>query len=273
MCGRYLLVQKLETIERRFNVVASEAIEYRPSYNIAPGAMAPVITNDNPKHISLFRFGMTPFWAKSPMYLINARTEGDHNKEDVPEYKGAKGIITKPAFRKPIRSQRCLIIADAFIEGTTKEKLQKPFLVYLRDKERPFAFAGIWDTWVNPESGEIIKSFAIITTVANQLLRMIPHHRSPVILPKKYEQAWLNNDLPLADVTRMLEPYPADLMNAYPINPAIRNPKAEGKELIRPTGQRLVPEYDISRTDDLKLQGMGENKKSAESDDLLEFSV
>lgn len=273
MCGRYLLVQKLETIERRFNVTASEAIEYRPSYNIAPGSLAPVITNDDPKHLSLLRFGMTPFWAKSQMYLINARTEGDYNKDDDPEFKGAKGIISKPAFRKPIRSQRCLVIADAFIEGTTKEKLQKPYLVYLKDKERPFAFAGIWDTWTSPDSGEIIRSFAIVTTVANELLRMIPHHRSPVILPRKYEQAWLSNDLPLADVTRMLEPFPADMMNAYPVNPAIRNPRAEGSELIKPIGERLVPEYDIQRTEDVKLQGMGANKKNKENGDFIEFII
>lgn len=273
MCGRYVLIQKVEVIEKRFNVEAPEDFGYKPSYNIAPGSYAPVITNENQRQLQLFRFGMTPFWSKKPLLLINARAEGDHNPEDDPDYSGAKGIITKPSFRKPIRSQRCLVIADCFIEGTTREKLSKPFAVYLMEGERPFAFAGIWDTWADPETGEIIRSFAIITTVANELLRKIPHHRSPVILPRSLEQHWLNNDIPLSDVTGMLRPYPAEMMNAYPIDPAIKNPRANGPNLLKPVGQRLVPEFDVRRSQDINLQGMGMNKRLKQDQEFLEFEL
>ncbi|MBK7965533.1 MAG: hypothetical protein IPK10_09720 [Bacteroidetes bacterium] len=54
------------------------------------------------------------------MYLINARAEGDHNSDDDPNYRGAKGNHQQTFFRKPIRSQRCLVIADYFIEGPKK---------------------------------------------------------------------------------------------------------------------------------------------------------
>jgi len=273
VCGRYILVQKIETIEKRFNVKAPEGFDFKPNYNVSPGTYAPVITNENPHHLDLLRFGMTPFWAKKQMFLINARAEGDHNQDNDPLYKGSKGIITKPSFRKAIRSQRCLVIADAFIEGTVKEKLSKPFVVYLKNNDRPFAFAGIWDSWVNKESGEIVKSFSIITSVANELLQKLPHHRSPVVIPRKYENKWLNNDIPLSDVTKMLKPYPAELMNAYPVDPAIKNPKAQGPELIKPVGQRIVPEYETKTSDDLKLQGMGANKRHVEDNGNLEFEV
>lgn len=269
MCGRYVLVQKLEVLEKRFNVKAPEGFEYRPAYNISPGNYAPVITDENPKTLSLFRFGMTPFWAKKSMFLINARTEGDHNPENDPEYKGARGIITKPAFRKPVRSQRCLVLADAFIEGTKEEKLNKPFLVYLRNKDRPFAFAGIWDRWTDPETGEIIHSYAIITITANELLQKLPHHRSPVILHRHSEQAWLRQDLPLADVTAMLRPYPSDLMNAYPISNAIRNPRAEGADLLKPVGDPVETETRIKKSTDVRLQGMGTGKRWNEPGEFL----
>ena len=141
MCGRYILVQKAEVIEKRFGVVVPDTIQLKPSYNIAPGKLAPVITNDQPHELQLFRFGLTPSWMTQSKFFINARAEGDHNFDNDPNYSGAKGIITKPAFRKPIRSQRCLVPADAFIEGPEKEKLNKPFVVYLREKVRPFAFA------------------------------------------------------------------------------------------------------------------------------------
>ncbi len=128
MCGRYILVQKKEIIEKRFNSTFDSDVDYRPSYNIAPGKMAAVITDKNPQKIQMLRFGLTPFWSKKNMILINARTEGDHNKENDITYTGSRGIILKPSFRKPIRSQRCLVLADAFIEGTTKEKLNKHIL-------------------------------------------------------------------------------------------------------------------------------------------------
>jgi putative SOS response-associated peptidase YedK len=255
MSGRYICAQKIETIEKRFNVTAADGFVFEPSYNIGPGKYAPVITNEKPKELQLYQFGLTPFWVKKKMYLFEARAEGDRNKENDEHYIGAKGIVMKPAFRKPIRSQRCLVIADAFIEGTLTEKLDKPYVVYLKDNVRPFAFAGIWDKWES-EDGEIVYSFAIITTTANELLKKIGHDRLPIILPRNRETAWLNNHLPLADVTHYLEPYPAKLMNAYPIAPTIKNPKAEGRQLIEPVGQRIEPEYGVKVKAKQNFQGM-----------------
>ena len=260
MCGRYILIQKAEVLEKRFGVLVPDSISLNPSYNISPGKFAPVITNDHPHEIQLFRFGMTPSWMSKPTMLINARAEGDHNSDNNPAYTGAKGIITKPAFRKPIRSQRCLIPADAFIEGPEKEKLNKPFVVYLRNHVRPFAFAGIWDCWKSPQTSELIYSFAIITTVANEVTQKIQHHRSPVILHREDEKKWLSNTLPLSDLTQLLVPYPGELMNAYPIAPTIKNPGADDPGLIHPAGQRIMPETFISGTREVRITGMGSNK-------------
>lgn len=256
MCGRYILVDKLQVYEKRFHAEA-DAVPRQfilPNYNVVPGALAPVITNDKPDEIQFFRFGLTPFWAKKPMYLINARAEGDHNSDDDPLYRGAKGIISKPSFRKPIRSQRCLIIADYFIEGPKKEKLDKPYLVYLH--RRPIAFAGIWDRWAHPETGEIFCSFAIITTTPNRLLQKIHHHRSPVILHEEDERRWLQ-DSPLSEITALLEPYEGRDMNAYPISTRIKNPRMNDEALLAPAGPPIEPETDIHIVRELKLQGMG----------------
>ena len=219
--------------------------------------------------IQLFKFGFTPFWAKKQFYTFNARSEGDQNKENDPSYKGSMGIIQKPMFRHAIRSQRCLVIVDAFIEGPQKEKLSKPYLIYMRDKVRPFALAGIWDSWTNKNTGEVISSFAIITTTANELLQKIGHHRSPVILSKEDEESWLS-DLPLSDITSLLKPYPSDKMNAYPISADIKNPRNKDFELLKPIGQPIFKEYDYEIYEDLKLEGMGmsraRNRKLRERD-------
>lgn len=257
MCGRFILVQKLEKIASRFGVEVPGDLEYKPGFNISPGNYSLVITNRNPDKLESLRFGLTPFWSKKNMMLINARAEGDRNKENKTDYRGGKDIINKPAFRKPVRSQRCLVIADAFIEGSTQNGLDEPYVVYLRGKKRPFAFAGIWDTWKNPVSGEVIEGFSIITTTPNSLLKKIPHHRSPVILSKGQEKLWIKNDTPLTDITACLNPYPSKEMNAYPVNKNIKDPRKEGRQLIEPVGEPLLKEDDVEIRNHLTKQGFG----------------
>ncbi len=257
MCGRYVLAQKIEIIERRFNVTAPEGLGWEPNFNIAPGTYAPVIASNNPSQLQLFRFGLRPSWSEKPMLLINARAEGDRNAENDPLYRGARDIINKPAFRKPIRSQRCLIPADCFIEGTIEKKLDEPYVVYLRNKIRPFAFAGIWDCWIDPETKAELYSFAIITTTANKVLQALPHHRSPVILYPGQEKYWLRDKTPLSEITDMLYAFEADLMNAYRISPDIKSPQSKGKELLNPIGPPLFAEDDVKVTDIIKRYGFG----------------
>jgi putative SOS response-associated peptidase YedK len=257
MCGRYVTVTETKLIEKKFNVEKSPEFDFQPNFNIAAGDRAPIITSAEPKLLQTFTFGFTPSWSKKKTYVINARSEGDHNKENKPDYQGAKGIIKKPFFRSSIRSKRCLVIADAFIEGTTREKLNNPFAVYLINKQRPFAFAGIYDEWVDQETGEILNSFAIITTAPNKLMQMIPHHRMPVILNPSDYGNYLSEDAPLESITSMLYPYDHKQMNAYPIENSIKNPRSNGSSLIEPIGAPLQKEYYYRQEQKTILLGMG----------------
>jgi len=259
MCGRYVLVQKVKVIEKRFNVKASDSLEYSPSYNIGIGQKGLVIPSDNPRELETMVFGLTPFWSEKKTYFFNARAEGDHNKEDNPEYRGAKGIINKPAFRKPIRSQRCLVIADCFIEGPKDIGLDEPYLVYLKN-ERPFAFAGIWDEWEEKATGIKIKSFAIITVPANGVLQKINHPRCPVILKRGDESKWVNEKTALSDITSMLKTSDTDLMNAFRISSDIKDISKNNRELLNPVGERLFAENLMTIQQDLELHGMGHYK-------------
>jgi putative SOS response-associated peptidase YedK len=148
------------------------------------------------------------------------------------------------------------VVADAFIEGTTKEKLDKPFLVHLEKDRRPFAFAGIWDEWVDKSSGEVVHSFAIITTTPTALLQKLPHHRSPVILQRNEEARWMNPDADLMDITSLLSPY-RGYMNAYPISTEIKNPRNNRRELIKPIGSAINADSKMKLEQDLVLEGMG----------------
>ncbi|MDG1252544.1 MAG: SOS response-associated peptidase [Schleiferiaceae bacterium] len=256
MCGRYVQISRIDVVEKRFGVRVPQPELFPKNPNVSASERAPVIASDRPKEVQLFQFGLVPHWAQKPMCLLNARAEGDHNPENNPGYLGSKGIIQKPSFRKAIRSQRCLVLADAFIEGPEDHKLSEPYLVYLRKQERPFAFAGIWDEWHNPTSGEIIRSFAIITVAANTVTQRIRHHRSPVIIPRDAEQDWLSLDSELSDITELLKPYPGERLNAYPISPAIKNPRNKDVKILLPTGERLFSEEEYESKSDLRLEGM-----------------
>jgi putative SOS response-associated peptidase YedK len=84
-----------------------------------------ILTQQNPKGLTLSKFDMTPAWAKLPMNLVNARAERNKNPDNNPNFPGGKAIILKSAFKHPLFSQRCIVIADAFIEWSSIIMAQK----------------------------------------------------------------------------------------------------------------------------------------------------
>ena len=148
MCYKFILAGNLAAIEKKFNVRAGIRLEWEPHYVVSPGDETLVITQQNPGQLTLSKFGLIPSWSKHSVALINARAEGNKNPGNDPHFTGGKSIFMKPAFKRPLVSQRCVVIADAFIEWSAQTK--QPYLVYLRDKARPFGMAGCF---ANVEGG------------------------------------------------------------------------------------------------------------------------
>jgi len=257
MCGRYVIASTVKVIEKKFKVKAAPEINFEPNYNVTVGNLAPIITTENPTEIQLAEFGFTPDWADKKKYILNARSEGDHNPDNRSDYTGAKGIFLKPYFKKSIRFKRCVVLADAFIEGPTKEKLNQPYLVYLINKKRPFAMAGIYDDWIDKSTGEITRSFAILTCPPNELMHKIHHHRMPVILNDADVDHYLNKTTSQHEIGDLLRSYDYKLMNAYRISPEIKRPNLNEKELINPIEEPVQKEYYFEQKQTIKLVGMG----------------
>lgn len=244
MCRKFVLVSNLDKIENRLQVhINQNTLPIPESFSLGVDNSTYVITSENPYEIQVMKFGMTPFWAKTPMDLINARAEGDKNKNDDPYYNGANSIFLKAAFKKPIQSQRCLIIADAYYEWSANKK---PYLVFLQNKKRPFGFAGLYDRWKNPETGQVITGFAIITTTANELLQSIGVKRMPVILTRSNEKDWIKSTRHLSEVLGMLNQFPVDQMNAYPISDLVNNPEINEISMINPIGEKLQTDFEYT---------------------------
>ena len=57
--------------------------------------------------------------------------------------------------------------------------------------DSPFGLGGLWENWKDPTSGEWVRTFAIITTDANELVADI-HDRIPLILAPADYVRWLS---------------------------------------------------------------------------------
>lgn len=229
MCGRFALTAPASTIAEIFQVdVLPDVL---PRYNIAPTSeVACVVQDGGEREVASFRWGLIPFWAKDrkiAYQTINARAET---------------IATKPAFRAAFKKRRLLILTDGFYEWERKtpdgapkkaKDPKVPHLFQLADGV-PFAFAGVWDRWTDPETGDEVRSCSIVTTTANDLMASI-HDRMPVILPPDRWDTWLDPELADPDVLQeLLVPYPSEGMRERKVSRAIGDVKNKGPEVQGP---------------------------------------
>ena len=219
MCGRYVLESDLDFLQAQF-AFDHHGLEYRPRYNIAPTQQVLTVTNDGQRQAEYMRWGLIPFWAKDPKIgnrMINAVGET---------------AATKPAFRAAFKKRRCLVLADGFYEWRKDGKEKIPTFIYLKSR-KPFAFAGLWETWKAPD-GEAVRSCTIITTKPNDFVAPI-HNRMPVILSEETEALWLDPITEQADtLSPLLVPSPSEYMDCYEVSNFVNSPKNDGSECIRP---------------------------------------
>ena len=229
MCGRFTLSAPPEVISMCFDI-ETDSFNYLPAFNIAPTQNVLTVRNiDNTTHAQTMRWGLIPFWAKEAKIgnkMINARSET---------------VIENKVFKTPFQKRRCLILADSFYEWVRVSKSKQPIRILL-DSEKPFAFAGIWESWKDPNdpNADAVESCSIITTHANTLIQPI-HDRMPVLLPRELESDWL--DLDNTDTSFLREimiPFDPGLMKCYPVSQAVNSTKNEGKDLITPIVQESL---------------------------------
>lgn len=219
MCGRYTIVESLNQLAERFRA-ALPPITFVPRYNAAPSQLLPVVIQDEAgRRIVLMRWGLIPSWAADASIgnrLINARAET---------------VLTKPSFRGPARSRRCLIPADGFYEWLKGPEGKQPMRITPRG-QRIMAFAGLWDRWTD-DAGKEVQSFTIITTAANEAIRHI-HDRMPLVLSPADEERWLDLKTTVADLKAILETAVSTGTTAYAVSKRVNSAKTDDSGLIEP---------------------------------------
>ena len=174
MCGR--VIQSSGPV--RYGIVEgmdlrdSRTHNYPPRWNGAPSQDLLVIRhNHETGQVSLdpLRWGLIPYWCRDPKggrKPINAKCET---------------VATLPTFRDAYRRRRCIVPVDGFFEwkAIKGQKAKQPYAIAMKDGS-PFGLGGLWENWKEPASGEWIRTFAVITTDANELVAEI-HDRMPLI--------------------------------------------------------------------------------------------
>ncbi len=227
MCGRYTLSTPPEVVAELFDLI--EIPSYPPRFNLAPTQQAPVVRMLAPaggRRLDLLRWGLVPYWAKEAAIgnrMINARSEG---------------VAEKPAYRSSFKKKRCLVVTDGFFEWQKQGKGPKqPYLIRRKDRQ-PFAFAGLWSSWKDPErgdrGGEPLETFTILTTSPNEAVRTI-HDRMPVILDRGAFDLWLDPAVDDAErLQALLTASPAEDLELVPVSRAVNSPAYDGPECIAP---------------------------------------
>jgi putative SOS response-associated peptidase YedK len=207
MCGRgrvkvpFSILQKILRFEpltpdeqERWDRQFDGEIE-RPE--IRPTNPIPVLRlgDDGKRRVDLLRWGLVPAWTKELKDVrstFNARVET---------------AATKPTFRSAWKARHCLVVVDGIYEWTGEGKARRPNLVHVAN-EAPFGIAGLWETWTDKATGEIVESCTMLIREPEGFFKSF-HDRMPIVLPDGDAQdAWLDPARP--DSFGALEHYVTD---------------------------------------------------------------
>lgn len=182
MCGRY---SQAYTYAEVFEFSQPLTVEggsqlIRKRYNIAPTTEVDIIVRiDGERILKKARWGLIPAWWKKKANEVgstfNARVEK---------------VSDSAMFRSAYVKRRCIIPASGFYEWTGDKKDRTPHYFTAADGQL-LGFAGLWEAWTNPETGQEVISCTIITRDADKWMSQY-HDRMPAILLPRDFEAWLD---------------------------------------------------------------------------------
>jgi putative SOS response-associated peptidase YedK len=227
MCGRYYSRGQKQKIAEHFKAGKVFEESLAPNYNVAPTTFQPVIRierDSDERELVLMRWGLVPFFAKS---LADFKGFSTFNAR-------AETVTESATWRTPFKKRRCIIPADGFYEwkklDDSPKPAKQPYAISLKNGQ-PFALAGLWDAWKEPNGDNWLQSFSIITTEANEIMSAI-HTRMPVILRECDWKRWLDRELTDQPPIDLLRPYDSGTMQTLPCNPSVGNVRNNGPEML-----------------------------------------
>ena len=185
MCGRFTQKYTWQEVQAFLSIIGAP-LNLRPRYNVSPTTDIDVVRLDaeGRRELVAMRWGLVPYWWKKTLReapaSFNARSEE---------------IDTKPMFRDAWRrNRRCIIPASGFYEWTGPKTERVPHYFTAADGSPLIGFAGLYEIWRNPETGEDVLSATILTTDVSAWMSTY-HNRMPVILRPEDFGRWLDGSM------------------------------------------------------------------------------
>ena len=263
MCGRVASRHDAGAIASALGVNQVENKEaYQAGFNIGPGRFLPVVVQRpavadrstdgkdgtgagvGSRVLRMMKWGLIPSYtkaqdsspARSSFKMINARSEG---------------VSRSGAFRRLLKSQRCVVVVDGFYEwqklpGGKKQAFfihhtgaetgtDKPSAIASATTSKPGPFlhlAALYDVWRNPTTGEELFSVSILTTASTQKFESI-HTRMPVVLTPDRLSIWLDwTNHSFEECVKLLSPYRDNPLRWYKVSSYVGNVRNKGPRCL-----------------------------------------
>lgn len=208
----YLELKELEKVVAFLN--EDFVIHKGFDYNDFP-IIRPVAGTHGTERVKM-QWGYLPYWIKSKeeaeRFRFGYKDENGRFQKGFTTLNATSEELLNKMYRDSAKKRRCLVPSIGFYEwmhvqvvGKSGKLLKTPekFPYLIRMKDQPeFYMAGVWNSWFDVEERVTNNTFAIVTTVANSLMKQIHNskERMPTILPGDLAEAWLYNDLTDQDI-------------------------------------------------------------------------
>lgn len=262
MCFYYAVVKNRPEALIKNGIITEEQLKLFPDKYFVKGfeyPLMPVISNQKVSEIQMFRWGFVPphvsSWEQAQDFLKRYNTLNAK----------AETLFDSRLFGQAIKNRRCLVLCSGFFEWRHKSPGKKnsekyPFYVSLKD-DGMFVFGGIWSQFTEKKSGEIISTYSIITTPANDLMEIVHNNkkRMPLIIDPENALKWLG-DITENEIKSFFKPFDANQLKARPIkkiNPRLQYENDPGITVYYHYQElsRLLQEYPQHFDDIIDLQG------------------
>lgn len=214
--------------------------------------LLPITSGDTPRSVNLGRWKLLPSSvkneaeAKKAANTLNARCET---------------IFELFSYKRYIGKNRCLLWVDGFFEPNHPDPdTTLPYYVTMEDGQ-PFTLGGVYNDWTDKDTGIGYRTFSVITTDPNDLMRKVHNEgeRMPLIIKPEDRDKWIG-PLDEASIIEMMVTLPDGFLKAYPVSSDLyaRGFNANISEIILP-----LSEYGPSRAP-VKEKAPAKSKKKAE---------
>lgn len=226
MCGRkWRRAWEISLTRLRLRLAKMPVSNLPPRYNVAPTQTYEIVYRDaqGERVMEPFRWGLIPTFMrdrKSAARCINARAET---------------IATLPSFRSAFGKRRCLVPASGYYEWkVTGPKTKQPYAIAATNADDMLVFAGLWETWTDPETQEVVRTYSIATTEPGPDVVDV-HDRQPVVLSPETWSTWLGESAATKEeLLALLAPSPPGTLRAWPIGQAVGKVANDDPSLIEP---------------------------------------